>query len=291
MKYPIKNILLIVASILLVGGAFFYAEYRNSHLEIYDSKDLNVSTTTLSRSQEEDTDSDGAKDWEEILSGSNPNDPKSKPSVAKKSVDTDLTKKAVEKLQPIDSISRDFFARYIELRQIGANTDTQSQEELARNTVNGIVLAKPAQYKMSEILTKSDGSNEGLRQYASEVGTIFKKYSVKSRDEGQIALEAGEKEDPTILKEIDPIIESYKNIINSLLQVKAPRSIAILHLDLLNGMNGALFIAQAFRNSDKDPLKQVQAIAYYGEGAKNLYSALNAIKSYLKYSGINENFF
>jgi hypothetical protein len=290
-KYPIKNILLIVTAILLVGGAFYYAEYGNKQSEIYKAQDVDVSTTVTSSSQNEDTDADGAKDWEEVLAGTNPADPKSKPSVSKKSSATDTTKEDIEKIQPIDSISRDFFARYIELRQIGANTDTDSQNELAQKTVNGIVLAKPAQYKIEEIITKSDSSSDGLRQYAQEIGGIFKKYAINSRDEGQIALEAAEKEDPAILKEIDPIIVSYRNIINALIKVKAPKSIAILHLDLVNGMNGALYIAQAFRNSDADPLKQVQAIAYYGEGMKNLYNALNAIKSYLKYSGINENYF
>ncbi len=290
MKYPIKNILLIVVAILLVGGAFFYAEYNNKHAKIYNSQEVNVSTSTISNIQNDDTDSDGSKDWEEILAGTNPSDPKSKPGPVKKA-SSDLAQTNVEQLQPIDTISRDFFARYIELRQIGANTDEESQKELAQRTVNGIVLAKPAQYKINEILTKSDASSDGLREYASEVGAIFKTYAIKSRDEGQIALEAAEKEDPTLLKEIDPIILSYKNIINALLKVKAPKSIAILHLDLLNGMNGALFIAQAFRNSEADPLKQVQAIAFYGEGMKNLYNALNAIKSYLKYSGINENYF
>ena len=291
MKYPIKNILLIVIAILLVGGAFLYAEYRNAQSDkVYTAKDVSVSTDNGLSKQDVDTDGDGAKDWEEILAGTNPNDPKSKPSTAKSPTTKDITAQ-VEKIQPIDAISRDFFAKYMELRQIGANTDTQSQQELAQNTVNGIVLAKPAQYKIEEILTKSDSSNEGLKQYGQEIGVIFKKYAINSRDEGVIALEAGDKNDPTILKEIDPIIASYKNIINALLKVKAPKSIAILHLDLLNSMNGALFIAQAFRNSDTDPLKQVQAIAYYGEGMKNLYNSINAIKSYLSYSGIHENYF
>ena len=86
MKYLGKNILLILVAILLVGGSFVYAEYRNKQAEnIYQAKDVTVTSNDSSVTpQEVDTDGDGSKDWEEILSGSNPNDSKSKPSLSSK---------------------------------------------------------------------------------------------------------------------------------------------------------------------------------------------------------------
>lgn len=288
----------ILIATLLVGGAFIYAEKRNKEAKsVYDSMsqqqgNLIAINDEINKPQELDTDGDGSMDWEEILVGTDPNSAKSKPSTDKTQITADLTKStSTEKLSPIDAVSRDFFARYMELRQIGAQNNKESQEELARTTAGNIVISKPAEYKLSEIKTRPDSGNEGVKQYGQEVSNIFKKYSVKSRSEGVIAKEAGEKEDPEILKELDPIIESYKNILNALIKVKAPQSMATMHLDLLNAANGALFIAKSFRNSDVNPVESIQAIAYYQVVGMNLYNSINAIKSYYKYLGIYDDIF
>lgn len=293
MKTSGTNILLILVAILLVGGSFVFAEYRNKQAEdIYQAKDLTASTNDITTApQEVDTDGDGSKDWEEILVGTNPNDPKSKPSTTKSSATTDLTATPPEKLSQIDLVSRDFFARYMELRQLGASKDKASQEELARTTAGNISLSKPADYSIDEILTKSDTSNAAVIQYGNEISAIFKKYAIQSRNEAVITKESLDKEDPEILKEIDPIILSYKNIINSLIKVAAPQSMATMHLDLVNAMNGSLFVAQSLRNSDADAIKGVQAVVYYQVVSQQLYNAFSAIKSYFKYLGINENIF
>lgn len=286
-----KNAILIVVAILLVGGSFVFAEYRNDKAKNVYVAPI-IADSVNDGASEVDSDGDGMKDWEEILLGSSPNDPKSKGSISTKSaVTSDLTKKTAEKLSPIDLLSRDFFARYMELRQIGISADKASQEELASRTFDNIAFPQPKSYKISEILTKTDNSKEAVKQYALEIGMIFKKYGIKSRNEAVITKEAVEKEDASLLKEIDPIIISYKDIINGLIKVVAPQTMNIMHLDLLNSMNGVLFMAQSFRNSETDPTASLQAAGYYQTAEKNLYGALNAIKSYLTYLGIYEDYF
>ncbi|HEY9583870.1 MAG TPA: hypothetical protein VJI66_02830 [Candidatus Paceibacterota bacterium] len=286
-----KNVILIIMAILVVGGSFVFAEYRNDKVENVYVAPVTADTVDDSAS-EVDNDSDGMMDWEEILVGSNPNDPKSKGSVGVKStVTADLTKTSTEKLDPIDLVSRDFFARYMELRQIGISSDKANQEELAARTVGNIVLPQPKSYSLSEIITKTDGSKEAVKQYGSEIGAIFKTYGIKSRNEAIIAKEALEKDDMSFLKEIDPIIVSYKNMINALIQVKAPQSMATMHLDLVNGMNGALFLAQSFRNVESDPVAGLQATSYYQITVDSFGNALRAIKSYFTYLGIYESYF
>lgn len=298
MKYPIKNFLLIFTAILLIGGSFFFAEYRNNQTKsIYTanavSSNVDVSAGGSENPQDVDNDGDGSKDWEEILVGTDPNNPKSKPSASKSSTEKDLTKTATvqAKLDPIDLVSREFFARYMELRQLGTSADKASQAELAQKVVGNIVLSQPAEYKMTEILVKADSSKEATALYGQEIANIFKKYSIKSRNEAIIARDSLEKEDTEILKEIDPIVASYKNIINSLIKVKVPESVSILHLDLINSMNSVLFVAQSFRNSGVDPIKGVQGTEYYLVASKNFYDSINAIRSYFKYSGLYENIF
>ncbi len=293
MKYLNKNFLLICIAILLVGGSFIYAEYQNKEKDnVYNAKDLTVINNDESEPQDADTDGDGSKDWEEILVGTDPNDVKSKPSDKKSVITGDVSKNvAKNKLDPMDIVSREFFARYMELRQLGSSKDKASQLELAQATAGNIVLSKPATYTEKEISIKQDQSIEAVRQYGLEVGNIFKKYLVKSRNEAVIVRDSIEQEDPEILKELDPVIASNKNIINSLVKLSVPASLTTIHLDILNSMNGSLFVAQSFKDSGVSPIEGIQAIQYYTVVQKNLFDAVNALKSYFKYLGINENIF
>ena len=64
-----------------------------------------------------------------------------------------------------------------------------------------------------------------------------------------------------------------------------------MHLDLINGMNAALFIAKSFRQSDVDPLMGLQAASQYIESGEKLAKSIRAINSYFIYLGINEKIF
>jgi hypothetical protein len=295
-KYPIKNIMLIITAILLVGGAFLFNKYRNDKAKaLYvasENKSISILNTDLSSSAEEDSDSDGSKDWEEILVGTDPKNPKDKPNSSKNVATADLTKRSgQEKLEPIDLISREFFARYMELRQSGTSKDKPSQEILAERTAGNIVLSQPGKYELKDIITKPENDIDSIKQYGKDITNIFQKNAVKARNEAVIAKEAFESEDFEILKEIDPSIDSYKNIINSLLKLRVPKTIETLHLDLINAMNGSLFVAKSFRNSGVNPVEGVQAVQYYPVVQRSLFDAINGIKSYFKYLGINEQVF
>lgn len=288
---------MIFAAILLVGGSFVFAEYRNRQAKsIYNAQEKTLSASANDgidiSSKDIDTDNDGSKDWEEILAGTNPNDPKSKPTATKVAATADITKKdSEEKLNQIDLVSRDFFARYMELRQLGTAGDKNTQDDLAQKTVNNIVISKPIDYKLSDIITKTDSSVGAIKEYSEQIGGIFKKHAISSRNELIIVKDAGDNENADTLKELDPIILSYKGIINDLLKVRVPESIKLMHLDLINAVNGSIFVDKSFRNYMINPIEGVQAVAYYEIVAKNLLDAVNAIKGYLKYLGLNENIF
>lgn len=285
-KGSIRNVFLIIFAVLLVGGAFAFAEYRNKQANnIYVAP--KVVATVNDNNAELDTDNDGVKDWEEILVGTDPKDAKSKTSITTSgTVSKDLTKENKEKLSQVDLISRDFFARYMELRQLGSSADALSQKDAASKTVGNIVLPTPKSYVMSDFVTKPDSSKEAIKQYGNEISAIFAKYAIKSRNEGVITKEALETENLEILKEIDPIIASYKNIVNGLLAVQVPESLKELHLDLINATNGAVFIAQSLRKVDIDPIAGVQGVNLYLSVARQLSDAALAIKSYFSYLGI-----
>ena len=286
-----KNAILVAIAVLLVGGSFIFAEKRNKEAENVYVAPVQVSSdsspSTVAAGATEDTDGDGVMDWEEILLGTDPKDPKSKeakPTQGAVTADLTITKK--EELTPTDIISRDFFAKYMELRQLGMSNDEASQEQIAARTAGNIVLPQPKQYTLSDVLVKADDSKEAMRQYGNQILTLFINHTIKSRNEAVIAKDAMDKEDPEILKELDPIIQNYKNIINALLKVQAPQSMGIMHLDLINAMNAALFVAESFKKVESDPIAGIQAVNLYLPTEKKLINATSAIKSYFSFLGV-----
>ncbi len=286
-KGSVRNIILIFIAILLVGGSFAFAQYRNDNKQsIYTASDTVNINSTGTESHNIDTDGDGLKDWEEILVGSNPRDAKSKGEVSKKTpLDNDLTIKK-ENLTSTDILSRDFFARYMELRQIGASGDKLSQEDAVSQSVGTLAFPQPKVYTTANIYTDSTIGKEAVRIYVNKIGTIFKTYIISSRNEAAIVKESTDKENPKILEELDPIIASYKKVLTGLIKIPVPSSMTQMHLDIINSLSGVIFINELFRKSATDPVLGLQAAGSYLRYAGKFNISYNNIRSYITFLGI-----
>jgi preprotein translocase subunit YajC len=138
--------------------------------------------------------------------------------------ETASSKTPTEDLTPTDLLARDFFARYMELRQAGLSQDPQSQIEVAQQVVtkSGIILSAPKLSDASSIKVRKDDTKVSVTRYGNDVGSIFIKYPINGRNEAVIAKEAIEKENPDVLKELDPIIVTYQSILNELITTEVP---------------------------------------------------------------------
>jgi hypothetical protein len=270
-KYPsIKNVAMILIAILLVGGSFVLAEYRNKQSATVYSEPT-ISTSTDLQNLADNT------DWKRILLSND----KSATTTVK-----DLTKKK-EDLTPVDILSRNFFARYMELRQTGNIDDAASQQDLINQVLkDGIVMAKPKAYSYTDILTRDDGGADSVKQYSNELATVLKTYSINSRNEAVIAKEAFDKNDFTILKELDPIEASYKNILNNILKISAPKSIAKIHLDLVNLMSSSIFMIDSFKKSTNDPMSGIMAVSIASQNGDNSITIFDNLRKTIAGLGI-----
>jgi hypothetical protein len=268
-------VLTILIAILIVGGAFLVAEYRNKQAELVYNN-ISVSTSTIQNYIE------GSDDWKEILLASD----KSGTSTVK-----DITKEQKESLTQTDIVARDFFSKFMVLRQTGTDQDKLSQADLVNQTVGKIMLVQSKVYTVKDgIVVKEDSSADSIRQYGNEIGYIFKKNITNSRNEAEIAKDSLQKEDPEILKEIDPIILSYKNILDELIKISTPSSILNSHLNLINSMSSAIFIAESLRKSNIDPISGIQAVSLYPTTAQRLSNVLIAIRDSIKSLAITYNY-
>jgi len=270
-KGSTKNVFMILVAILLVGGAFLLAEYRNKQTE-------NIYTNTIIEKPNYNENIESDIDWKKILLVND---------YATTSGSTGDSNKVNEKLTATDLLGRDFFARYMELRQMGGANDKLSQEQLVTEILeSGVMLSTPKIYTVADILIKYDDNTDSLKKYGNDAGGIIKSNSISSRNEAIITKDAIDTDNMKILKELDPIIKSYRNTLTSLLKVQAPQSISNMHLDLVNSMSSLVFIAEGLRKVDVDPLAGIQAIARYTATMQQFAASVNNIKNKLLPLGI-----
>lgn len=157
--------------------------------------------------------------------------------------------------------------------EIGAELTKQSLDE---------------QYEPSDIIIVEDNSPSSLRAYGNAVAIIAKKYPLPkgTRDELTVLNSAFLKDDPEVLKELDPTIAAYEGMLKDMLATPVPSSLVREHLSLINVYNALLIDVQAFRNTFSDALTAMLRFRRYTADTEALYIAISSLYLSLNESGI-----
>jgi type II secretory pathway pseudopilin PulG len=299
-NYPgIKNIVLIIIAGLLVSGAFFFTQYSDrggnkKSVELTVSTNDSVDSARLQELQQRDTDGDGLMDWEEVLWGTSPVNPDSdgdgkddqdEALEIEKSGSVVTANKTTENLTLTDKFGRDIFSRYMELREAGLSSDPESQAEIVRSLIEtGAFLVYPKTYTEADIVVIDKHDSETVKEYGNQIGLIFQKNTISTRSEGAIVKDSLEKNDPKILTELDPIIESYRRIEGELKLVTVPRGAVQVHIDILNSMGLAIYTAESMKKSFVDPLIALQGVGKYQEASAKIFEAIRSLQTFFALS-------
>jgi hypothetical protein len=255
---------MILIAILLVGGAFVVAEYRNKTAEIVYTEPV-VSTSTDLQNLSDST------DWKKILLAND------KATTTVK----DLTK-SKEKLTPTDLIARDFFAKYMAASESGIADDAQVQQDIINKVLSSdAILPNPTLYTSKDIkFITNDQSQAAQNKYVADVSLILKNYfPVAGTSEPEIAKSSFDNNNPSILAQIDPKIDGYKKTLNGLLSMTVPTSAMTSHINLVNAMSKMLYVAEGLRKSGIDPLRGVQGMSLYIDANTSLMASLDNLNS------------
>lgn len=202
-----------------------------------------------------------------------------------------VTQKNIEvvvPLNPTEELGRDFFTKYVELRQSGLNTDSKTVDTVATQLIKESVakVSQPRSYTSKDIVIIPTGANvNATKLYAENLMKILKSW-MPAKNEAEIAMEAFEKGDMDLLKGIDPIIVGYKTALTKLLATPVVQPLAESHLDLINAISMQAFNAQGLRNSDEDPLTGLAAISLEVKSLEGIATAIGKMQSYFTSSGI-----
>jgi hypothetical protein len=102
-----------------------------------------------------------------------------------------------------------------------------------------------------------------------------------TQDPATIASNAFDKNDLSLLSQIDPIIAWYKKTISSLLAIPTPRSATQVHLDMINASSQILNVSEALRNIQGDPAQSIIAIGTYTDAQQADIISVENMSAYL----------
>ena len=213
-------------------------------------------------------------DWKKLLTAV---DKDSVTSVAKKNTpssdNTSITANAARDLVSQYLIySQDGDFTEIEMNSILNNTISQSKY----NESNG------AKYLSTniKIITKSD--SQTLQKYKSQINLILKNRSEEVKEDPESIITLGaETKDEAVLKKLDPIIASGKNMIQDLLYMEVPVSAVKIHLDVLNASSRVTNDIENIRYALTDPLKALISASQYKTNISSFQTSLTNLYKYL----------
>ena len=189
-----------------------------------------------------------------------------------------------ENLTETDKFSREFFATVATLNQNG-QMDQATIDKLSSSLAEHIQNSPPRKvFLLSDIKIISDNSVQAVKSYDNALDSIYTKYPVKGNainvlqkfmvDENNV--------DVGILAELDPIIGQTNKIIDALVKMSVPQSLAFLHLDFVNGLQRPMENLNDIKLYDTDVIIALSAISQYEKNITILESATNNLGNAIK---------
>ena len=247
---PSKKFIIIAVSIFVfLGIVFFLINLIEGRKEIFQQKaNIKVEKVTLGDIIESDSDNDGLKDWEEALWGTDPNNPDTDGNGITDDVEIKQKRDALQlnadynpetekkDLNETELFAREFFTTIVALQQSGSLNEENLKsvfDSLPSFTEN---FSQQKIYTLSDLIISNDESKQIIIDYTKKIVEILTKYPYPNKEDNAIFIlnDFIKNGDTKKLEELNPIIQTYKNIVTDLLNTKTPQSASLIHLNFIN---------------------------------------------------------
>lgn len=255
---------------------------------------MTYGSATIGDLVNKDTDGDGVPDWEEPLWGLDPTKKETTPgipdgvAIEKMKADQGPSAGAAagntqgpENLTQTDKFSRELFSTVAATTQSGS-LDQATVDKISSSLADNIQNSTPRKvFTISDIKVIKDDSVQAVKKYNDMMDSIHAKYPVKGSaiDILQKFLADGNNVDTSALLELDPIIKSIQGIIDGVVKMSVPQSLASLHLDFLNGLERVEENLNDIRLYDSDPIVALSGISQFDQNNTLLESSVTNLKN------------
>src|SRR3989338_4846749 len=273
---PNKKILFLLVFILLIfAGWFYFSNYKNKQIQYVVDKEKSSLAVVLDKTSQldADSDSDGLKDWEELLwktdsskadtdgDGTNDNEEitlnrnplKAGPN-DKISDKEDLVaqEKAVSdsKQNTMTAVyARRFMAEYLTLKNQKGTLMEEDQKQLVDSFMISIKsLEIKDKYKISDLNVSNDISEDSIKKYATGIKSVFVDTKMPTMSEADVfnillksVQEKNFKKIGLGVKSLNGYVVLNKEMVRILLLPAIPENLSKNHLEIINGLNNIAF--------------------------------------------------
>lgn len=308
MNRPSKKIALLVVVVVILIGSIVYALFFASKKETYVAPTVSVETTN--RLLAKDTDGDGLKDWEEQLWKSDPANPDSdddgtqdgleikngrNPLVAgpNDKLDLDIITNKINTeteadLSETDKFSRELFLKIIAAKKADAPPTAADLENFLNASILQEIKSQPVKvFGEGDFQVDRAETPEKIKAYGEKIAQIMNTKPPQPLEDELTIFERAEKNnDPNELKKLDPLIEQYRFIENSLLKTTVPESALSIHINFANGVTGMIFSITGLKYLMTDPIRALPGVDAYDQNFSNFINGLLQFKSYFETAGV-----
>jgi hypothetical protein len=222
--------------------------------------------------QTQDSNGDGVKDWEEHL------------GVTVTQGSTTATTTDAGSYTPPTTLTGKFSEAFLKDYLEGKvnKKDISNPKALVGSALQAIDTNTQSRVHTVSELTTINTTPESLHTYGNHVAGIIQKYSIKNEYELDILQRAIATQDQSILTELDPIIEMYKNLITESTVIEVPQTMTQEHIALINSYETLYTDLTAMRVAFNDPLLALARISHYKADAQTLHTSLGNVSKSIK---------
>ena len=271
--------------------------FKKSTTPVVNNQENGLATMTLEELVYKDADSDGIPDWQEGLYGLDPTKKETTPGIPD---NTAINKLKTEQgnsaenegggvasaltapLTETEKFSRELFAAVAAANQNGI-ADQATIDALGATLAEKI--ENPITRKvflLSDIKIIDSDTTQAIQKYSDALNKIYLNYPIKKGVVTVLQEFIEDEENIDKLLELDSVINQTNKIINESLKMQVPKSLSLLHLDLINNLQKMTENINDIKLFDSDPIVAMGAIIQYGENALASVSSANKLTDTIK---------
>lgn len=270
-------------SIALLLGALSWklAEYSRGPLSPLPLKEIAPADVP-----ENDTDKDGSPDWQEMLLGTNTEDPTSRPAkplgISKDTLETATSTPLLG--HTTEDLIGTIMSGYLTLKEQGSYTPERGEalaETIARNMRAAIVYE---QYDANALKTTTDSSRTRIEAYRLDMQqAVDPLLSIKEPAFATFG-RYFETADEDALADLQKTATAYRQAENSVRAVIVPEPAVSAHLDVLNALSFSASVIEAMAAHAKNPIAALELLRAYTDVERTMVNSFDALAQYFQHA-------
>ncbi len=284
---PSKKFVFVLIAFFIAGGLFFVGKNNT----FVNKKTSPLSSIKASEFVQLDSDKDGLYDWEESLWGTDPKKPDTDNNGISDKQELDSHKKSLgletkednASLSETERLARELFTIIVALDEKGAlddeainnisktfGTEIASGKQIPDPLPNPQIKTLPINTENKSLYVKKVKELTAI----AEKGNMGKEFDVISKSINE--------EDETLLLDLSPISEAYKNFALGMLEISAPEDIKDVHAVLIRESLRTAIAVKNLQSLYSNPVVGMSGLIQYSNYSRTLQKGLFALNSYFQ---------